>query len=249
MEQLYAWLLALFITPGALSGLPADAPALVDPMDPMESSLFVDAVFEDIPDGIVTDLCLVESGGCTRPVGIHSRDGWTGAHILPKLMERGRLPQWCPFYWGIEDHPVDLATRGNHGQVAGYALHDLGACVPPEILDVPLWSALRAAIRARQVCRRHYNRESKALRAEEISERTPCTSEDVRHAWAGYGKDRTKVEAAWHKHVPKWRRLRAGLTDWRTRCQKHGNCSDSLAVRPTLEDFRRRADPDKDARW
>lgn len=244
MDQIYAWLLMFLLRPSVQAELPPDTLLLIDPMDPMESSLFVDAVFTDIPDGVVTDLCLVESGGCKKPISIHSRDGWTGANALPGMKKRGRLPGWCPFFWGIEDHPVDLATRGNHGQIAAYSLHYLGPCIPPDALDVPLYSALRAGLRAREVCRRKYNRQSKEIRAGERGrdEREACTSEDVRHAWAGYGKSREKVVAKWHDRLAFWRPLARWRTDWRGRCRKAGRCSSALANRPALKDFRRKAE-------
>ena len=116
MSSIYAWILVLLLSPDVRAVLPGDTFSIVDPWDPMGSSLFVDALFDDIPDGVVTDLCLVESGGCKKSIAVHPRDGNVGRRVLRRARERDRLAPWCPFYWGLE--PWESSTRGNHGQIA-----------------------------------------------------------------------------------------------------------------------------------
>ncbi len=238
MSTLYAWILVLLLDPGVRALLPDDTFAIVDPTDPMESSLFIDALFEDIPDGVVTDLCLVESGGCRSAVGGHPRDRNVGRRVLRRAREHGRLATWCPFYWWID--PSEASTRGNHGQIVVYALDYLGPCLPLDTLDTPLLSALRVGLRARQVCDRKYNRQTREIRAGQRALRDPCLSEDIRIAWAGRARDPDNVVAFWHDRLAFWRPRARWRTDWRGRCRKgHRECSPNLEHRPTMDDFRR----------
>ena len=239
MSSFYAWLLVLLLSPGVREILPGDTFSLVDPWDPMGSSLFVDALFDDIPPGVVTDLCLVESGGCRTLVGGHAKDANVGRRVLRRARERGRLAPWCPFYWWID--PSEASTRGNHGQIVVYAIDYLGPCIPLNAIDVPLLSALRAGLRAREVCNRKYNRQSREIRSGDRVLRDPCTDEDIRIAWAGRARDPEKVAALWHEHLAFWRPRVRWRTDWRGRCRLgHRECSPALDHRPDLEAFRRR---------
>lgn len=247
MNSIYAWLLMLLLNPEARGLLPDDTFAIVDPYDPIGSSLFVDALFGDIPDGVVTDLCLVESGGCKTIVRGHPRDGNVGTTVLRRAWEHDLLSKWCPFHWGLK--PAESSTRGNHGQIAVYALHYLGPCLPVETLDIPLYSALRVGLRAREVCRRKYNRQTREIREGSRALRDPCLSEDIRIAWAGRARDPDKVVAFWHNRISFWRPRARWRTDWRGRCRTGWRkCSPDLEHHPTLEDFRRRADG-RDLRW
>lgn len=240
MSAVYAWLLLFLVDPAVADLLPADTFELVDPSDPMDSSLFVDALFQDIPDGVVTDLCLVESGGCGKAIGVHPRDGNVGRRVLRRARERGYLPAWCPFYWDIE--PGEVSTRGSHGQIYAYSARYLGPCLPLDALDVPLLSALRVGLRAREVCRRKYNRQSKEIRRGHRALRDPCTSEDIRIAWAGRARDPDKVVAFWHNRLAFWKPRARWRTDWRGRCRTGWKmCSPGLVHRPTMKQFRQRA--------
>ena len=98
MSTLYAWILVAFLMPAA-DRLPPDTFEIVDPFDPLESSLFVDALYPELPGGIVTDLCLVESGGCKRTHGAHRRDGNVASRVRRRALERGWLRWWCPLHW------------------------------------------------------------------------------------------------------------------------------------------------------
>lgn len=249
MGYIYAWLLMALLSPAAKAGVPADALLLVDPMDPIESSLFVDAVFSDIPRGIVTDLCLVESGGCTQPKGVHRGDSGHSDNVRRKAFARGKLAAWCPLYWG----PGAYSTRGNHGSMFAYTARYLGPCIPLDTLDVPFFSALGTALRVREVCRNHYNRETRRLRGDGLprnsADRDHCSADDVRAVWAGKAKPRREVIARWRDRLDFWLPRARWRTDWRGRCQgRTRKCSSDYTHRPTLEDFRRRR-AGKIARW
>jgi hypothetical protein len=84
-------------------------------------------------------------------------------------MRVGWLDPTCTFHRG---DPSRFSTRGVHGLSAAYSLHFVGGCVPPEVLDVPLVSAIAAARRAREQCTRH----------------GACTTEARRRLWIGAGR-------------------------------------------------------------
>jgi len=94
-----------------------------------------------------TDVDLVaicERESACQPIGVHPEDAWASTHMRRAAMRVGWLKPWCPFTrrragWG---------PRGAHGQSAAYSLHFLGPCLPPELLDVPLLSAIAAVRRA-----------------------------------------------------------------------------------------------------
>ena len=89
----------------------------------------------------------------------------------------GWLNPQCPFHRGP---PGKFSTRGAHGLSAAYSLRFLGSCVPPEALDVPLFSAIAAARRAMSQCRRH----------------SACSA-DARHKmWIGLGRVAAKSQRA-----------------------------------------------------
>lgn len=83
--------------------------------------------------------------------GVHDGDAWAEKRVWKRAHARGKLSAWCPFHWS----PEGMSTRGVHGMMAGYSLHYLGACLPPQVLDVPLLSGIAAARRARRTCERY----------------------------------------------------------------------------------------------
>ena len=186
MSAIYAWLLLFLVDPKVADLLPADTFEIVDPSDPMDSSLFVDALFTDIPDGVVTDLCLVESGGCRKAIGSHPRDG----------NRRPPRAQASPRAAATSHRGVLSIGASNRAKSAREVHTDKStptrratsghACrLTP--LDVPLLSALRVGLRAQEVCNRKFNRQSREIRTGARSLRDPCTSEDHPHrlGWQG----------------------------------------------------------------
>jgi hypothetical protein len=87
-----------------------------------------------------------------RPVRAHAIDAWAGPVMHRKAMAVDWLDASCPFHHGT---PERFSTRGVHGLSAAYSLRFLPACLPPEVLDIPLVSAVTAARRAQHQCRRH----------------------------------------------------------------------------------------------
>lgn len=101
-----------------------------------------------------------------RLIGAHAADAWAGPLMHRKAMRAGWLRRDCPFHVGDLER---FSTRGVHGMSAAYSLRFLGACLPPEALDVPLLSAIAAARRAQAQCRRH----------------GACSSDARHRMWAG----------------------------------------------------------------
>lgn len=112
-----------------------------------------------------------------RPVGAHEVDAWAGPLMYRKAVGVGWLDPACPFHHGSSER---FSTRGVHGLAAAYSLRFLPDCLPPEVLDVPLVSAIAAARRAQHQCRRH----------------GACDRTQRRRRWAGARKwDRREARA------------------------------------------------------
>lgn len=101
-----------------------------------------------------------------RLVGAHPADAWAGRLMQRKALAVGWLDRRCRHHTGRAER---YSTRGVHGLAAAYSLRYLDACVPPEVLDVPLVSAMVAARRARAQCKGH----------------GACTPEARHRLWAG----------------------------------------------------------------
>ena len=111
-----------------------------------------------------------------RPVRAHAIDAWAGELMRRKALKVGWLDERCPFHHGT---PERFSTRGVHGLSAAYTLRFLGPCLPPEVLDVPLVSAVAASLRARHQCNKH----------------GACDKTGRRRRWAGAAKyDRRQRE-------------------------------------------------------
>jgi hypothetical protein len=104
-----------------------------------------------------------------RFVGAHGRDRAAGPAMLRSALRVGWLDAACPFVFGDGRR---FSTRGVHGLSAAYSLRFLGDCVPPELLDLPLFSAIAAARRSRNMCTHH----------------AACTPEARYRRWVGAGK-------------------------------------------------------------
>lgn len=101
-----------------------------------------------------------------RPVRAHEIDAWAGPLMKRKALKVGWLDESCVFHHGT---PERFSTRGIYGLSAAYSLRFLDACLPPEVLDVPLVSAIAAARRAQHQC------ETKGA----------CSRSQRRREWAG----------------------------------------------------------------
>jgi hypothetical protein len=87
-----------------------------------------------------------------RWVGAHDKDASAGPSMRRNALRVGWLDPACPWHHG---DPRRFSTRGIHGMSAAYTLRFIGACVPPEVLDIPLVSATAAALRMQAQCRDH----------------------------------------------------------------------------------------------
>lgn len=137
-------------------------------LDPVASSVLA-AGFVGQPD-LAQELAWI----CRREshcqlTGLHDADSWAGPRMFANAMRVGWLDSQCRFHRG---DPQRFSTRGVHGLSAAYSLRFLGDCLPPEILDVPMLSAIAAARRARAQCRHH----------------GACTSAERHRMWIGRGR-------------------------------------------------------------
>lgn len=156
--------------------VPDDLIELADPMDPLAQSRLWGAIYSKLPTGFLVETCIVESGGCETPIGIHAGDAHLGRSAYTGVWARSKVDHACEFYPDPDavddDWWPQASTRGNHGLIAAYHVHLLGPCVPLEALDVPFFSAWAAARKAAKVCA--------SLKAQ----RKSCTRERLRCAWA-----------------------------------------------------------------
>ncbi|GEM_PF-2229327 len=111
-------------------------------------------------------ICKRESS--CRTIGVHDGDAWAGATMYRKALRVGWLSDTCPFHRG---EPTRFSVRGAHGLSAAYSLRFLGPCLPPEVLDVPILSALAAARRLQHQCDTYH----------------ACSYDGRRRFWAGAG--------------------------------------------------------------
>ena len=95
-----------------------------------------------------------------RRVGVHNIDAWA-SHVAYKRAERvGWVHPTCQPEKRASEAPTrprDLAprwsSRGSHGLMAAYHLHLFKVpCLPPEILDIPIFSAMAAALKLKKMC-------------------------------------------------------------------------------------------------
>lgn len=145
-------------------------------LDPVTSSAVAAVVVGDpalAPE--LVGICRRESH--CRWVGAHVHDAWAGPTMYRNAVRVGWLDPSCRFHRGDRTR---FSTRGVHGLSAAYSLKFVGGCVPPEVLDVPLVSAIAAARRAREQCTRH----------------GACTTEARRRFWTGARRYDRKVRRA-----------------------------------------------------
>ena len=84
-------------------------------------------------------ICGRESRGskCGPMVGVHRGDARFSASAYRNAVKSGHVDPECQPY-----RDGQWSTRGSWGLMSAYNIHRLGvACLPPEILDIPLFSA------------------------------------------------------------------------------------------------------------
>jgi len=87
-------------------------------------------------------VCMRESR--CKLIGVHSIDSRYSERVYRKAVAAGYLDPRCQ---QLSDG--NWSTRGQHGMMAAYTLHHSGLkCLPPWVLDVPLFSAVLASLRA-----------------------------------------------------------------------------------------------------
>ena len=105
------------------------------------------------------DIC--ESESLCEPLGVHRGRiaRVRGQKVWKLAVERGLLGS-CDLHalgdgdrWGV---------RGIHGNIGAYAVADLGVCVAPEALDVPILSAIVTARRLGRLVTRYKKRTTEA---------------------------------------------------------------------------------------
>lgn len=104
---------------------------------------------------------------CER-ISVHTRDRWAGPKMYKKALKVGWLQEWCPWHADAED-PHRFGVRGSFGLSAAYSLRFIGPCVPPEVLDIPIFSAYAAAKRMQAQCELY----------------DACSRQGYRRFWAG----------------------------------------------------------------
>lgn len=163
---------------GEFDHLPADLVQLAALDDPLAQSRLWEAIYPEIPRGFLVAKCVIESGGCTKPLGVHAGDAKFGETAYRGAWSRHKLARDCEFYPDPDD--VDdpawfatVATRGNHGMFAVYNVPHLGSCIPLDVFDVPFFSAWAAAEKARKACRRYTKKRGR-----------PCSVQALHCHWA-----------------------------------------------------------------
>lgn len=134
-------------------------------LDPVTSSA-VAAVVVGQPELAPELIHICRRESHCRWIGAHATDAWAGTRMFRNAVRVGWLDPSCQFHRGARQR---FSTRGVHGLSAAYSLRFIGRCLPPEVLDVPLVSAIAAARRAREQCRRY----------------SACTTETRRRMWVG----------------------------------------------------------------
>jgi len=115
--------------------------------DPKGSAVLA-ANFIDRPEiasGLI-EICKRESR--CKPIKIHAIDSWAASRVYDKQVSRGVLNPAC------QHKAQGWSTRGAFGLIAAYHMHYLPSipCVPPQVFDVPLISAIVAAKKYERIC-------------------------------------------------------------------------------------------------
>lgn len=140
--------------------------ALALAADPIAASRLA-CQLERWPDcGEVLRLVAVESRGVA--VGVHTghHPRKPGRAFWDAAVAGGLLrPDLCDEHMRGLDDAAGWGPRGAHGNVAAFAVHVLGECVPAHAIDIPLVSALATIRRLRNMRDRYglRTREARAL--------------------------------------------------------------------------------------
>ena len=135
----------------------------IDAVEPLAASSIAASIVgrpELAPE--IASICKIESR-CSR-VGVHTKhaDRVRGEVFREAATRRSWIdPVGCAAH--RDRTPDQWGVRGSHGNVAAYAVRHLGPCVAPEVLDLPIMSAIATARRLVEL-RRRYGRRTPAAR-------------------------------------------------------------------------------------
>ncbi len=127
-------------------------------LDPVASTRLAAGAVDARMEVELLRICHRESR-CRR-VGVHNIDAWA-SHVAYERAERvGWIDGTCqpekPLSEALRssrDSARRWSSRGSHGLMAAYHLRFLEVpCLPPEILDVPIFSAIAAARKLDSIC-------------------------------------------------------------------------------------------------
>ena len=136
-------------------------------LDPARSTSFAARAIDARMEPELLRICRRESR-CRR-VGIHDLDSWA-SHVAYTRAERaGWLNHTCQpektrsaAPGSSRDSRGRWSSRGSHGLMAAYHLRFLVVpCLPPEILDIPFFSAIAAAKKLNSICKKGFSKRHK----------------------------------------------------------------------------------------
>lgn len=151
-------------------------------MTPTEAILWVTALLGR-PDLEREMRAICDRESKCQVVSIHEGDSKHAASMYRNAVRVGWLdPEKC-IHHQVEGRleMVRFGVRGSFGTSAAYTLWHLGGCLPPEVLDVPMFAALATAKRMIYQCEKH----------------GACTRAERHRMWAGAyrGKKRWREPA------------------------------------------------------
>jgi len=115
--------------------------------DPKESAKLA-ASLVNRPEiaGDLVKICQRESR--CKPISQHAIDSWAAPRVYEKQVARNKLNPLCQF------KEQGWSTRGSFGLIAAYHIDYLPdvPCLPPQVFDVPLFSAIVAAKKYTRRC-------------------------------------------------------------------------------------------------
>lgn len=149
-------------------------------MGPKEAAITIGILLSRPDLGLeMTAICTRESN--CEAVSIHQADSKHAPSMYNNAVRVGWLdPEKCAHHQVKGKlEMVRFGVRGAFGASAAYTLWHLGGCLPPEILDIPIFAALATARRMEYQCKRY----------------GACDADSRHRLWAGAKKyDRRKFE-------------------------------------------------------
>ena len=130
--------------------------------DPAPSTSFAARAIDARMEPELLRICRRESR-CRR-VGIHDLDSWASHVAYTRAVGAGWIDPACQPEKSLSAAPGSSreergrwSSRGSHGLMAAYHLRFLSVpCLPPEILDIPFFSAIAAAKKLNSICKKDF---------------------------------------------------------------------------------------------